>query len=42
MTEHVRFHGTYAFDLDRELDALDPDGYRPLRPQRGDHNDAPR
>ena len=31
LTEHVRFRGTYAFDVDRELAGLDPAGYRPLR-----------
>lgn len=40
MTGHVRFHGTYAFELDRELAALDAAGYRPLRPQQGDNHDV--
>ena len=31
MTEPVRLHGTYSFDVDRELAELDPAGYRPLR-----------
>ncbi|MGH3515820.1 MAG: Tn3 family transposase [Haloechinothrix sp.] len=40
LTDHVRFHGTYAFDVDRELAELGPAGYRPLRhpnPERDNH-----
>jgi hypothetical protein len=35
----VRFHGTYAFDIDRELAELDPSGYRPLRRPNPDGDD---
>ena len=39
LTDHVRFHGTYAFDIDRELAELDPSGYRPLRRPNPDGDD---
>lgn len=40
MTEHVRFHGLYVFDLDRELAVLDAAGYRALRPPPGNNHDG--
>ena len=30
--ENIHFYGTHTVDVDRELAALDTDGYRPLRP----------